>query len=775
LRDTHRANSELYHRWVEEAQIGARLQHPGIIPVYGLGHLPDGRPFIAMKLVIGKTLSLILKERTESRRKLLGIFEQICHALAYAHDQGVIHRDLKPSNVMVGMFGEVQVMDWGLAKSIRSNGPEPPSQISIPDLTNGVVHQIETRAKYRTETETRFGDIIGTPAYMAPEQALGEVERVDERTDVFALGAILFEMITGTSLYSGKSREDVHRQAMMAERTAAWQRLDDSECDAELHRLIQDCLAVDQADRPADAGQIAQRISDYLESLDRRLRDSEIAAARLLAIAEEERKRRKLSVALIGSVAVGGMLVLASWAWFAALRANEAGQANNVAFGAVSHAESLAQQAFASVDDRLWDQANIATQEAIVLTGGRFIRSDLAEKANRLAERVELERRIRAFRDELSSIWDRQNELRFDGNLDSFDEVNHYRQAFANFGVVMETDAISDAAMRLKIISTEDRIETIAVLDWLAGKHPVESALADWCGTLAAEIDEDPWRQALRHACQHDDAETLQRLTLEIDFDTQPIPLVTLLSYRLADAGQLDLANQLLLSAQQAKPEDHGVNRQLGYWEFAQANYDEAARFFSVAVALRPRSAAAKSDLGVALAKSGNLTAAAHSLKQAAEMDHRDADVWRNYAAALRQAGQLSEAESALRRAIDLDPSGDKFRELGALYRRMRKLDQAVDSLQQAVALDPNNPDLHFGLGLAAYLNKQDQLALASLERTMVLDQKHRDATALLGHVLVRLGDTDRAREVFRSPLLSGRLKADAKTPDHPKHQIEEQ
>lgn len=125
LLDEHKHRPEMIQRFVEEAQIGGQLQHPGIAPVYELGQFADQRPFFTMKLVKGQTLAKLLAERSDStddRSRFIGIFEQVCQTLSYAHARGVIHRDLKPSNIMVGAFGEVQVMDWGLAKVLLSGG-----------------------------------------------------------------------------------------------------------------------------------------------------------------------------------------------------------------------------------------------------------------------------------------------------------------------------------------------------------------------------------------------------------------------------------------------------------------------------------------------------------------------------------------------------------------------------------------------------------------------------------------------------------------------------
>jgi len=122
LLETHQGKTEMLQRFVEEAQIGGQLQHPGIAPVYELGQFADKRPYFTMKLVKGKTLATLLAARKspdEERTRYVGIFAQICQTLAFAHARGVIHRDLKPSNVMAGAFGEVQVMDWGLAKVLK--------------------------------------------------------------------------------------------------------------------------------------------------------------------------------------------------------------------------------------------------------------------------------------------------------------------------------------------------------------------------------------------------------------------------------------------------------------------------------------------------------------------------------------------------------------------------------------------------------------------------------------------------------------------------------
>ncbi len=176
----------------QEARILARLEHPGIVPVHDVGTLPDGRRYYAMKRVQGRRLDSHLEYFSPALPERLRIFEKICEAVAFAHAHGVIHRDLKPANVMVGAFGEVLVMDWGVAK-LRPAAPKD-------DVGNLTPEDPRSPATARFSVEpppageipnTAHGTVLGTPGYMAPEQARGDVDRIDERTDVFALGSLL--------------------------------------------------------------------------------------------------------------------------------------------------------------------------------------------------------------------------------------------------------------------------------------------------------------------------------------------------------------------------------------------------------------------------------------------------------------------------------------------------------------------------------------------------------------------------------------------------------
>jgi len=184
-------------RMMREAQIIALLEHPGIVPIHDVGTLDDGRVFYAMKLVHGRRLDESVD--SASLAESLRIFQKVCEAVAFAHSHGVIHRDLKPENIMVGSFGEVLVMDWGVAKVLTTGrvetNPASPKNSNVPFDD---IELADTLPLFGPPLgETGGGTIIGTPSYMPPEQAEGRTDLLDERSDVYALGAILYFLLTG--------------------------------------------------------------------------------------------------------------------------------------------------------------------------------------------------------------------------------------------------------------------------------------------------------------------------------------------------------------------------------------------------------------------------------------------------------------------------------------------------------------------------------------------------------------------------------------------------
>lgn len=393
LLDQHKDKPEVVQRFVEEAQIGGQLQHPGIAPIYELGQFADKRPFFAMKLVKGETLSKLLADREEptaERGKYIGVFEQICQTMAYAHSRGVIHRDLKPANIMVGAFGEVQVMDWGLAKVLPAGGVADEKKSHDKQQGQSVIKtlrsQIGSDVPGTFGSQTQMGSVMGTPAYMPPEQALGEIDNLDERADVFGLGAILCEILTGQPPYTGSNGTQVYRMASRGKLGDCFTRLDNCGADEALVSLTKHCLELEPKDRPRGAGELAASVTSYLESVETRLRATEVERAAESARALEARKRMRVTTALAASVLL--LISLSSGGWLYMER-QEANRQSTEAATQRKHAEVM--QDLAEERETQRKAAELAegkakAAEAIAVQEKETARQALARSQTSLAE-----------------------------------------------------------------------------------------------------------------------------------------------------------------------------------------------------------------------------------------------------------------------------------------------------------------------------------------------------------------------------------------------------
>ena len=209
------ASGELAARLLREAHILARLEHPGIVPVHDAGTLSDGRVFYAMKFVEGRRLDH-LDVQKDTLFDRLRIFQRICDTVAFAHARGIIHRDLKPGNVMVGSFGEVLVMDWGVAKILPS-APKSHNQAVPAGNASTSIHSPTAAA-----SETAHGEVLGTVGYMSPEQARGEIASLDTRSDIFSLGAVLQYLLTTLASTPPQPLSAIARKAMQADRESRY-------------------------------------------------------------------------------------------------------------------------------------------------------------------------------------------------------------------------------------------------------------------------------------------------------------------------------------------------------------------------------------------------------------------------------------------------------------------------------------------------------------------------------------------------------------------------
>ena len=361
LHEKYKDEPTILQRFVEEAQIGGQLQHPGIVPVYDLG-MVDGKPFFAMKLVKGQTLAKKLAERespADERRTFLAIFEDVCQTLAYAHVRGVVHRDLKPANIMIGSFGEVQVVDWGMGKVLATGGV---ADEKLAAERQAEVSVIETVRSDGHGTQSVMGSVMGTPAYMPPEQARGDVERMDERSDVFALGAILCEILTGQPPYVGESDELI-AMAAMAKLDDAHARLGACGGEPEMVELATRCLMPAPAARPKSAEVVAKAVHDHLAAVESRVHEARVEAAEAKVRAAALKRTQALGIGLTAVIAAG--LIASLWFWRAA---DTAAENEKVArFAAVASAKQARDNAQRAVEQT--DAANRELARALEIKG----------------------------------------------------------------------------------------------------------------------------------------------------------------------------------------------------------------------------------------------------------------------------------------------------------------------------------------------------------------------------------------------------------------------
>jgi len=297
----------LLSRFLEEAQVTGQLEHPGIVPVHELGVDGEGRAYFTMRLVRGRDLEDVL-DLVEGERegwtvtRALGVLLKVCEAMAYAHSKGVIHRDLKPANVMVGRFGEVYVMDWGL---VRVQGHADRHDVRIAGTGGERAARVDTGRREDASGEsgaelyTMDGDVVGTPAYMPPEQARGELDALDHRTDVYSVGAMLYRILAGATPYGIRGSER-GAAAVLTDLLAGPPRPVEEVAPSAPPELVAVCdkaMAREAADRYADMEALADDLRAYLEG--RVVRAYETGAL------AEARKWVRRNRALAASLAAG--------------------------------------------------------------------------------------------------------------------------------------------------------------------------------------------------------------------------------------------------------------------------------------------------------------------------------------------------------------------------------------------------------------------------------------------------------------------------------------
>jgi serine/threonine protein kinase/tetratricopeptide (TPR) repeat protein len=687
-------------RFEAERQALALMDHPNIARVLDAGTTDSGRPFFVMELVKGVPLTKFCDDRHLTPRERLGLFVPVCQAVQHAHQKGIIHRDLKPSNVLVALYDDKptpKVIDFGVAKAMG------------PKLTERTLF-------------TEFGAVVGTLEYMSPEQAQLNQLDIDTRSDVYSLGVLLYELLTGTTPLERKGcgeasfleilrrirEEEPPRPSLRLSATAelpviaANRGLEPKRLSGlvrgELDWIVMKALEKDRNRRYETANGLARDIERYL-------RDEPVQACPPSA-GYRLRKliRRRWRGLLLTALVCGLLLVTAGGLGWAAWD-RDVRQA-----GLERQADEALDSAEAAYADGQLTQADAAVKRAEGLLAAGEAKAELRGRARQWRVDLDMVARLEEIRHGTATPAKR-NAL----NTRSADPA--YRRAFQEFDLDVETLEPAEAARRVQTSAVAARL-LAALDDWLLAKMTTHgSAGREALLEVLQQADPDPWRSGIRAAFGRRDVAALRDLSRDERLLAQAPPTVLLLEEMWINLGEVALAQDVLARAQHRHPQDFWINFDLGNiltLRLNPARPQEAVGYFQAAAAARPDNPAIHLNLATALLTVGRL--------RDAEAEYREAlRIWPTYGAAhfwlgnaLVKQGKDAQAEKAYREAARLG-----YNRAGAhvkLYEMFLRLDRPAEAdkeYREAERLLPRSPEAAHELGKLLEKGKKWSEAIA--------------------------------------------------------------
>ncbi|HKB37570.1 MAG TPA: protein kinase, partial [Gemmataceae bacterium] len=677
-------------RFEAERQALALMDHPNIAKVLDAGATREGRPYFVMELVEGPPLTGYCDAKRLTLRERLDLFVRVCQAVQHAHHKGVIHRDLKPSNILVAeVDGKPvpKVIDFGVAKATAER------------LTEKTLF-------------TAVGTVVGTPEYMSPEQAEPGQMDVDTRSDVYSLGVVLYELLTGSTPLAPERIRTVSLLEVL-------RLIREEEPPKPSSRLIADGLPDIAANRGLEPRQLAALVRGELDwivmkalekdrgrryesanslSLDiqRYLRDEPVLACppsagyRLRKLA----RRHRRAFLTAGVLALAVILTVGALGWMARDRAVRRARLGDEVTRSLEDTESLFQRG-------KLPEALAEVRRGAGLAERGDIDGGLDSRVRQWRTDLEMAARLQSVRLERDAIKD--------NNFDMAKSDPEYRAAFCDYGLDLVSLEPSVAAERIR--ASAIREELIAALDdWAFANAEAKLPGSERWQQVARLADTDTWRGRFRAAFDPVDRPTLVRLAHDPDVLAQPPATTLLLGRLLARAKEPRLAIEVLHQAQQRFPGDFWANYDLAIELLAQKppRASDAVGYLRTALAIRPDSVGVHRSLGIALFEYSKLTADTAARLKPEEIF---ADYTAHPTAFHRE--RLAEAEASCRNAVRLKPDfADAQNNLGLIHYYQGRHREAEAAFREAIRLKPDYTIAYDNLGLA--LKEQNRYAEAA-------------------------------------------------------------
>jgi serine/threonine-protein kinase len=763
-------------RFRNEAEMVAQLDHPHIVPIYEVGEWGGGRsaergagsaergvlsnpavPYFTMKLIEGGSLATQLSDYGPDSRAAAQLVATVARAVHHAHQRGILHRDLKPSNILLQTRNaEREVRSAHGARNAEEAGsgehrlgsdkafPVPRSALRVPYVTDfGLAKRVEVDGSL-----TQSGVLVGTPSYMAPEQASGKKGAITTATDVHGLGAILYALLTGRPPFQGDTVLDTLEQ--VKDREPESPSRSNPRVDRDLETICLKCLQKEPARRYGSAQELADDLEHWLAG-------EPIQARPLPRVARAWRWcRRHKAIVSAGAVV---LLAVGSVGWVLGDRAARQREAEGKVWEALAAAEPGLRQG------NPWDPALIsAVQRAEAHLNRDVVTQGLWRRVEQLQKDVQMLTELERIRlDRVGVQGDR---------FDLSGSDPQYAKAFREYGINVETLGEAPAFIQNSSI----RAHLVAGLeDWAnvlpsAGKDAT-SRQAEQLLAVARQVDPDPWRNRLRDMLLSRGRRDLEQLARSAPIEELPAAALGLLGRWVANEATRSAEAsgptvQFLRRAQQRFPADFWINEELAYTlaHVESPRLEQAIGFYRAAVALRPQSPGVHLNLGKALGETRDLDGAIAEFREAIKLKNDYAAAHRNLGGAFLQKGDRRRAIAEFREAIQLkNDYAAAHDDLGNTLRETGDVDAAIAEYREALRINKDFASAHNNLGTALHDDKgRPDEAIAEFRQAIRINKDFAIAHNNLGTALANKGRLDEAIAEFREAIRTKKGYAEA-------------